>query len=113
MKIPYDRNQVEKAFEELMSAGAPEGEKKRRLDEFRATLAFLQSDALIHEKVAEINGVSPDALVVSPSYKKFIDSFYSNLFAEKTQELEGILGCTNVQAWAFLLAYTGLLGDNV
>ena len=111
MKVPYGKKDVKMAFEELMSAGAPKGEKKDRLDEFLATLAFLEDNALVHKEVAKHNGISPDTLVASPNYKEFMNDFYSRFFAKKAQELEKVLECANVQAWGFLLAYAGLLDE--
>ncbi len=109
MRIPYGKGVLRVAFAELMSAGAPEGEKKNRLDEFLATLAFLEDDAMVHKKVAKRNSISPEILVTSPNYKEFMNNFYSDFFAEKAQELEEILNCTNMQAWGFLRAFVGLL----
>ncbi len=110
MKIPYGKDEINRVSKELMSGEKPVKEKLEKCNDIAVEMkSFLENEDRLNVAVAARNKISVIELCKSVDYTTLVNQYCSVYFSDKSGEVERILECTNVQAWALVLAITGFI----
>ena len=103
MKCPYNELDLK-----LAMIGMPELTTELETKFGNIKLEFPQTQAEINKAVAEHNGITLEMLINSPNMGAMITTYREILLLKLIDQLKSELGLTDKQAWALVVAGTGL-----